>query len=260
MTRQPLGRPPASAPARRPSSPPRRSTSAPGAGCPNDSKIGELTIESPLVEGQIEGSMFFATPRENRFGTLLALYMVAKAPDRGHPRQGRRQGRLRPGHRTADHDLRRPAPAALLALQRPLPRRPAQPARDPVGLRRLRHRSRRRAPGSNPNIVLHQSSPFTLIGRDRRRPLPARRARPLRSRGRVGGTAQRQRLLLHALLPAPDPHRRRTGDHLLLGDPAARPARQNRRRPLLPGGRHRGGQSARPAPNRPPNPPARRPA
>jgi hypothetical protein len=57
--------------------------SPPGAGCPNVSKIGELTVESPLVEGQIEGSMFFATPRENRFGTLLALYMVAKDPDRG---------------------------------------------------------------------------------------------------------------------------------------------------------------------------------
>lgn len=58
-------------------------TSVPGAGCPNDSKVGELTIESPLVEGQIEGSMFFATPIENRFGTLVALYMVAKDPDRG---------------------------------------------------------------------------------------------------------------------------------------------------------------------------------
>jgi hypothetical protein len=57
--------------------------SAPGEGCPNDSKIGELTIESPLIEGQIEGSMFFATPRENRFGTLIALYMVAKEPGRG---------------------------------------------------------------------------------------------------------------------------------------------------------------------------------
>jgi hypothetical protein len=57
--------------------------SALGAGCPNDSKIGELTIESPLVEGQIEGSMFFATPRQNRFGTLIALYMVASKPERG---------------------------------------------------------------------------------------------------------------------------------------------------------------------------------
>jgi hypothetical protein len=57
--------------------------SLPGSGCPNDSKIGELTLESPLIEGPIEGSVFFAVPRDNRFGTLLALYMVAKAPDRG---------------------------------------------------------------------------------------------------------------------------------------------------------------------------------
>ncbi len=58
-------------------------TSAPGAGCPNDSKVGEVSVESPIVEGSLEGSMFFATPRDNRFGTLLALYIVAKAPDRG---------------------------------------------------------------------------------------------------------------------------------------------------------------------------------
>ncbi len=58
-------------------------TSAPGAGCPNVAKIGELTIESPLVEGRIEGSMFFAAPYDNRFGTLLALYLVAKDPERG---------------------------------------------------------------------------------------------------------------------------------------------------------------------------------
>jgi hypothetical protein len=57
--------------------------SAPGAGCPNVSNIGQLTIETPLLEGRIEGSLFFATPKENRFGTLLALYMVAKAPTRG---------------------------------------------------------------------------------------------------------------------------------------------------------------------------------
>ena len=58
-------------------------TSPPGAGCPNDSKVGELTVTSPIIEGAIEGSMFFAAPRQNRFGTLLALYLVAKAPERG---------------------------------------------------------------------------------------------------------------------------------------------------------------------------------
>ena len=58
-------------------------TSPPGAGCPNDSKVGELTVNSPIIDGAIEGSMFFAAPRQNRFGTLLALYLVAKAPERG---------------------------------------------------------------------------------------------------------------------------------------------------------------------------------
>ncbi|HEV7615116.1 MAG TPA: hypothetical protein VGO36_02680, partial [Solirubrobacterales bacterium] len=55
----------------------------PGEGCPNDSKVGDLTIESPLHEGRIEGAMFFATPRQNPFGTLLALYMVAKDSESG---------------------------------------------------------------------------------------------------------------------------------------------------------------------------------
>ena len=64
----------------------------------------------------------------------LPRRQVARARDHG---QGRRQGRLRSGHRSADHHLRRPAPAALLTLQRALSRRPAQPAGDPVGVRQL---------------------------------------------------------------------------------------------------------------------------
>jgi hypothetical protein len=65
-------------------------TSAPGAGCPNASKIGELTVESPLFEGEVKGGLFLAEPNdpedsaaENPFDSLLALYMVAKSPQRG---------------------------------------------------------------------------------------------------------------------------------------------------------------------------------
>ncbi len=58
-------------------------TSAPGAGCPNDSKIGELKVESPLFSTPIEGGIYLAKPYENPFGSLLALYLIAKAPDRG---------------------------------------------------------------------------------------------------------------------------------------------------------------------------------
>jgi hypothetical protein len=54
-----------------------------GAGCPNDSKIGEFTVESPLYEGEIGGAIYLAQPDQNPFGTLLAVYLVAKTPQRG---------------------------------------------------------------------------------------------------------------------------------------------------------------------------------
>jgi hypothetical protein len=58
-------------------------SSPPGAGCPNDSKIGDFTVRSPLYEEAISGSIFLAQPGQNPFGSLLAVYLVAKAPTRG---------------------------------------------------------------------------------------------------------------------------------------------------------------------------------
>lgn len=57
--------------------------SPPGAGCPNASKIGDFTVQSPLFPETVEGSLFLASPYDNPFGTLLAVYLVAKAPERG---------------------------------------------------------------------------------------------------------------------------------------------------------------------------------
>jgi hypothetical protein len=57
--------------------------SAPGVGCPNPSKIGDFSVTSPLFEKPLEGSLFLATPHQNPFGTLLAIYLVAKLPARG---------------------------------------------------------------------------------------------------------------------------------------------------------------------------------
>jgi hypothetical protein len=66
--------------------------SPPGAACPNDSKIGDFTVQSPLFEETLGGAIFLAQPddpataapgAENPFDTLLALYLVAKAPQRG---------------------------------------------------------------------------------------------------------------------------------------------------------------------------------
>jgi hypothetical protein len=54
-----------------------------GAGCPNASKIGELTVETPLFEKPLEGGIFLAEPYANPFGSLVALYLVARAPQGG---------------------------------------------------------------------------------------------------------------------------------------------------------------------------------
>jgi hypothetical protein len=57
--------------------------SAPGSGCPNEAKIGDFTVRSPIVPETVEGAIFLAAPGENPFGSLLAIYLVAKAPQRG---------------------------------------------------------------------------------------------------------------------------------------------------------------------------------
>jgi hypothetical protein len=63
-----------------------------GAGCPNDSKIGEFRVESPLYEEALGGAIYLAQSddkasaqpgAENPFDALIAVYLVAKAPGRG---------------------------------------------------------------------------------------------------------------------------------------------------------------------------------
>jgi hypothetical protein len=57
-------------------------SSPPGAGCPNTSRIGEITVDTPLSPQPIEGGLFLAEPNHNPFDSLIALYLVAKDPDR----------------------------------------------------------------------------------------------------------------------------------------------------------------------------------
>jgi hypothetical protein len=68
------------------------SSSLPGAGCPPESKIGSILIETPLLAEAIPGAVYIAKPYDNvpEFGdaehpggSLLALYVVAKDPERG---------------------------------------------------------------------------------------------------------------------------------------------------------------------------------
>ncbi len=56
---------------------------APGLGCPNESKIGTVHVRSPSLSEEATGSLFVAKPFENRFGLLLALYLIARIPNRG---------------------------------------------------------------------------------------------------------------------------------------------------------------------------------
>ena len=58
-------------------------SSLPAAACPNGSKIGEFTVESPLFEKTIEGSVFLASPFDNPFEALIGLYLVARSSERG---------------------------------------------------------------------------------------------------------------------------------------------------------------------------------
>jgi hypothetical protein len=59
-------------------------SSAPGAGCPNSSKVGEVEVQGMLgLPEPLKGSLFIAKPYQNPFGTLLAVYMVASSPARG---------------------------------------------------------------------------------------------------------------------------------------------------------------------------------
>ncbi len=60
-----------------------RYDSGPGEGCPEASKIGSVKISTPLLEEDVEGSLYVATPYENPTHTLIGLYLVAKIPDRG---------------------------------------------------------------------------------------------------------------------------------------------------------------------------------
>ena len=58
-------------------------SSAAGAGCPNNSKIGDVKVQSPLLGAPLLGSIYLAQPQQNPFGSLLALYLVARSSERG---------------------------------------------------------------------------------------------------------------------------------------------------------------------------------
>ena len=60
--------------------------SSPGAGCPEDSKLGTVEVETPLLFTTVYGTLYLAEPYDNPFsepghpgGSMIAVYVVAKS-------------------------------------------------------------------------------------------------------------------------------------------------------------------------------------
>jgi len=57
--------------------------SQPGEGCPGESKVGTIEVETPVLTEKALGSVYVAKPFDNPYDNLLTLYVVAKIPSRG---------------------------------------------------------------------------------------------------------------------------------------------------------------------------------
>ena len=103
--------------------------------CPDSSKVATMTIKTPLIDQELTGSVYLATPNDNPFHSLLAIYLVAKGAGVIVKLAGQRRGRPEDG---SAHDDGRQRPAG--AVLEPAPRvqgRRARGAPDAAGVRHL---------------------------------------------------------------------------------------------------------------------------
>ena len=131
------------------------------AACPEDSKIGTLFAKTPLLDEPIEGSIYLAAPHDNPFNSLLALYIIARAPNRGIliKQAGEAQANPTTGQLTSTFDHLPPIPYSSFEVR--LREGPRAPLITPQTCGEYRTVARL-YPYSTPTTMVERSVPFKI--------------------------------------------------------------------------------------------------
>lgn len=137
------------------------SASATNQGCPESSKLGTLVAHTPLLEEPVEGGVYLAKPLENQFGTLLSLYLVVSAPERGVliKQAGRVDINEATGQLTTTFDGLPPVPYSHFELN--LREGPRAPLTTPLTCGSFQTTAKL-YPFSNPGTATVRTAPFTI--------------------------------------------------------------------------------------------------
>ena len=192
-----------------------------GAGCPAASKIGSVEVETPLLEGVLlKGSVFVAESYKNPFGTLLALYMTIKEPQRGIDvgLAGKVEPDPKTGQLVTTFDDNPQIPFSHFRFhfreggRSPLITPPLCGAYTTEGVF---------TPWANPGSPVSTAAAFTIDHGVGGGPCPPGGTPPFEPGFEAGSHQQRRRPLL-PLPPAPHPPRRRSGPDQVLRHDATR--------------------------------------
>jgi hypothetical protein len=85
--------------------------------CPDASKIGTMRIDTPLLQQPLTGSIYLAKQKDNPFGTLLAVYLVAQGSGVTVKLAGRVEADANTGQLTTRFDDNPQLPFSRLHLQ-----------------------------------------------------------------------------------------------------------------------------------------------